>query len=311
VLTIVPERVGAPVTAGIVVVMGLVAALVPQLLIAPAYSPVSAPANASLPGALQEPVTFANGIEWVGASVVPAEARPGDTATVTIYYRATAPAPLDQAFFLHIVNSANVIVAQRDSLVGRGNPYSLAPGVLYADTYSIRIPRTVPAPDTWQVYAGMYDTGTGVRTSLLGAEAPADGVPLGPISAQPGHDWNFQFAEQVWLSQGLIRTNSVSAGDNLPVELTWTGRTPVPPLRVFLQALGEQDRIWAAAHAELDLTGPMRLNLEFHPDTPPGVYPIEFGVETVNEGDRLEVFDERGVDLGDRLFLGPVRVTTR
>jgi hypothetical protein len=51
------------------------------------------------------------------------------------------------------------------------------------------------------------------------------------------------------------------------------------------------------------------LQLRFDAQTPPGVYPLEFGVETVPEGDRLEVFDAQGLDLGDRLFLGPIRVT--
>ena len=48
--------------------------------------------------------------------------------------------------------------------------------------------------------------------------------------------------------------------------------------------------------------------LRFAPDTPPGVYPLELGMYPVN-GDRVPVFDARGQLIGDRLFLGPIRVT--
>jgi hypothetical protein len=52
------------------------------------------------------------------------------------------------------------------------------------------------------------------------------------------------------------------------------------------------------------------LHVLFDSNTPPGVYPLELGVYLPPAGDRLAVYDASGQDNNDRVFLGPIRVTT-
>ena len=55
----------------------------------------------------------------------------------------------------------------------------------------------------------------------------------------------------------------------------------------------------------------MQIDLAFDPQTPPAVYQLEVGVYIPPYGDRFAVFDSRGQDMGDRIFLGPIRVTDK
>jgi hypothetical protein len=106
------------------------------------------------------------------------------------------------------------------------------------------------------------------------------------------------------LLRAEIAPHAVGRGDALRVVLRWSAAPP--NYRVFIHALGNADRIWATA--DTALAREMELVLRFAPDTPPGVYPLELGVYPVN-GDRVPVFDARSQLIGDRLFLGPIRVT--
>lgn len=279
----------------------LLAAYVPSKIIAPAYQPTIAASDASFtPGKVE----FENGVEWRGVGFDRTTVTTGESVDVTIYYQLTAPLPATQSIFVHLVNSANVIVAQRDSLIGEGNPNRLVPNLLYADTYRVSIPYPAPAPDTWTIQAGMYDANSGERI-LTGEHA--DSVSLGNIQAESASVWNYDFDGAAVLERADLGAQQVKAGATIRLTMNWQPTGSARPLRVFVHALGDADHIWASAGAALDDYKATRLELQFDPRTPPGVYPLEFGVETA-EGDRLEVFDEHGLDLGDRLFLGPIRV---
>jgi hypothetical protein len=81
--------------------------------------------------------------------------------------------------------------------------------------------------------------------------------------------------------------------------------------RVFVHVLGSSDRIWAGQEAALDTSRPTRFELQFDPETPSGVYPIELGIYGPPNGDRRVIYDRRGQPIGDQLFLGPIRVMGR
>ena len=78
---------------------------------------------------------------------------------------------------------------------------------------------------------------------------------------------------------------------------------------VFVHALGDNERTWAGTDTLLK-TPTTQLELVFDPQTPPGIYQLELGVYPAPDGDRLGIYDRRGQDANDRLFLGPIRVTT-
>ena len=275
----------------------IAAALAPALFIAPAYAPATISANAIPADATRVDARYANGAEILAAQVNRAETQPGDALDITIYTRVPDARAARGALFVHLVNSVEVIVAQRDSAIASGNWSTLTYPTMVADPLRVSVPLTAPAPDDWRVEIGMYD--------LESREQVGDAVTIARLPARAKSDaWQFDFDGRATLLRAEISPRAVKGGDALRVVLRWSAAPP--NYRVFIHALGDSDRIWASVDAAL--AREMELVLRFAPDTPPGVYPLELGMYPVN-GDRVPVFDARGQLIGDRLFLGPIRVT--
>ena len=312
---LIPSRVRPWTLLGIGAAQAVVAALVPFLVIAPAYTPNLIPGN-SLPKNVSElGWRFDNGVEWMGAVVDRSTIRPGDEINVTLYERVPAGSVAKNAVFLHLVNSAGVIIAQRDSYIASGSLGTLDAPITIADSYRVLVPVTVPAPDEWQISAGMYDPTTGARADAIDSTGRAMGTALNlaTLKAQPATTdaWNFDFDGHATLRGADFNRNSVVRGHSLSLTMYWVNGTPIAAdAHVFVHALGtEGDHIWASADVPLDITSPMPIDLAFDPQTPPGVYQLEVGVYIPPYGDRFAVFDHRGQDMGDRIFLGPIQVT--
>jgi len=152
-----PSRIRSWVTLGIGCALIMIAALVPWLFIAPAYAPKVIGEDTIPPNAIPLNWHFDNGDEWLGAIIDQTSARPGEERTITIYQRLSSGPVSNDAIFIHIVNSAGVIIAQRDSFIGSGNLVRLAMPAIIADSFSVAIPVTVPASDEWQIRVGMYN----------------------------------------------------------------------------------------------------------------------------------------------------------
>ena len=309
--TLVPSRVRAWVVAGIGGLLAINAALVPTTFIAPAYTPtlITSFPSSSFPLDWR----FENGIEWLGASVDRAQVRPGEELYVTIYQRVPVGQVASDAIFVHLVNSADVIVAQRDSLIGSGNLNAQPTARTIAETYTISIPIGAPAPDEWRVQIGMYDP---ISSKRLAPErqskddrAQSDSPTLATLHAQPApaESWNFDFDGRATLLGVELDRGAVKPGGKLSVTLHWGASAA--NYNVFVHALGDNERTWAGTDTLLK-TPTTQLELVFDPQTPPGIYQLELGVYPAPDGDRLGIYDRRGQDANDRLFLGPIRVTT-
>ncbi|HEX9076149.1 MAG TPA: phospholipid carrier-dependent glycosyltransferase, partial [Anaerolineae bacterium] len=173
--TLVPLRLRTWVLGGLASVLVVVAALTPGLVILPAYAPTLLAADAATPGMSPLGWQFENGIEWVSASLDRRSLYPGQPVDVTIYQRVPAGNIALPAVFIHLVNSAGSIVAQRDSLLASGNLHSLAAPAIVADSFRVSVPIGAPAPDAWRVEMGIYDPATGKRWQATDRE----GRPLG------------------------------------------------------------------------------------------------------------------------------------
>ncbi|HEX7587021.1 MAG TPA: glycosyltransferase family 39 protein [Anaerolineae bacterium] len=313
---LIPSRARTWTMLGIGAAQAVVAALVPFLVIAPAYSPNIIPDNSLPKNVPALGWHFDNGVEWIGASVDNATLRPGDELYVTIYERVPA-GPIDRnAVFLHLVNSAGAIIAQRDSYVASGSLGTLDAPITIADSYRILIPVTVPAPDEWNLGVGMYDPTSGQRADAIDSAGRALGnaLTLSTLKAQPATvGLLFDFDGHAMLGGVTFNQNSIVRGHSLALTLDWLkGDSFTAGEHVFVHALGaEGDHIWASADVPLDSAGSMQIELAFDPQTPPAVYQLEVGVYIPPYGDRFAVFDSRGQDMGDRIFLGPIRVTDK
>lgn len=266
-----------------------VAALTPGLFLAPAYTPTLA--RAVPPDAIR-----VDDATIVGARVPHTAPQPGDAFDVTIFSRVPDAAHARRALFVHVVNSADVIIAQRDSAIASGNWDALSFPTLVADTLRVQIPLTTFAPDDWRVVIGAYAVTTRERLN--------EPITLTRWAARENRArWQFDFDGRTTLWRAQLSAPRVARGDSVRVQLHWSAAPPAH--RVFVHALGEADRIWAAADAAL--ARELELGLRFAPETPPGIYPLELGVYPLG-GDRLAVFDAHNQLLGDRLFIGTIRV---
>jgi hypothetical protein len=313
--TLAPSRFRSWVVLGIAGFQVMIAALVPWFFIAPAYAPRIIRESSVPLSALPLNWQFDNGVEWLGASIDSSTMQPGKERMITIYYR-LAPGPVPkQATFIHIINSAGAIIAQRDSFVGSGNPINLPTSEIVADSYNIDIPVTVPAPDEWQIRIGMYDlvnsrrsTATDQSGRPLGDELTLLTIPASPAKAE---SWNFDFDGRTRLTRVDLEQNQVTQGGTLSLTLHWLSSNNADGLDLFVHALGQDDKLWASAESTLDTTKPTLVNLKFDPKTPPGLYQVEVGIYPPPDGSRLAIFDHNGQDFGDRIMLGPVRVVER
>ncbi len=315
-LTLVPNRLHAWAIGILGGALFTSALMTPILFIAPAYTPTVITENELPTNITRLDWHFENGVEWLGASLDRTNVRAGEAVTVTVYERVPAARSPYSAIFIHLVNSAEVIVAQRDSLIGSGNLGTRQDPSVIADSFRVSVPVTVPAPDEWRVEIGMYDPESGKRFTAFdrGGRDLGETMILSTIHGQVGalSEWNYDFDGRASLTGAGLDRTVIARGEVLRLTLQWR-RVSTGPSRfhVFVHALGENDHIWAAADAALDSQPATQLELHFDAATPAGVYPLEVGVYPAPDGDRLEVFDAHGQDLGDRIFLGPVRVIVK
>ncbi|MBI5032632.1 MAG: glycosyltransferase family 39 protein [Chloroflexi bacterium] len=303
--TLVPSRWHSFAPAAITTAFILIAALVPSSFIAPAYTPAIIAENQIPQNTSRLNAQFDNGVEWLATSVDRSSTRPGETLAVTIYQRVPAGDITQNAIYIHVVNSADVIIAQRDSFIGAGNLTARANPTIIADTYNIAIPITAPAPDEWKIQAGMYDPATSERARAN----QADTLTLDKVHAEKSSDWGFDFDGHATLDGVDYHEMSAVPGGTISLTLHWRNtQINMRGYNVFVHALGTGDQTWATTDVALDTTRPTQIDLRFKRDTPPGIYPLELGVYPLPDGDRVGVFDRNGQESGDRIFLGPAHV---
>jgi hypothetical protein len=112
----------------------------------------------------------------------PPAPRAGQELSVELQWRALAQFADNYTIFVHLLDSSNRVVAQRDSQPQRGQ----LPTVLWQlgqtlnDRYVVQIPAGLPAGD-YQLEVGMYLQSTGVRLPLSDG-TPQDHLLLGPVN---------------------------------------------------------------------------------------------------------------------------------
>ncbi len=131
----------------------------------------------STEGAVVEPAGYALGdaLRLDGYSVLTPEPTGGDVLQVALHWEALAPVGVRYKVFVHLVDAAGVIVAQRDSEPGGGARLTTgwAPGEGVTDLYGLLIPPDTP-PGDHVLRVGMYALDGGERLPVT-----LDGQPIG------------------------------------------------------------------------------------------------------------------------------------
>lgn len=114
-------------------------------------------------------------------------ARENDTLTVTLYWEALAPMPVDYTVFVHLLGPDGQLVAQHD----HGPWWEVAiptstwqPGEKLRDRHALTLPAGLP-PGQYRLQAGVYYWETLERLSVLENGTPVNNfVELGPLTLE-------------------------------------------------------------------------------------------------------------------------------
>jgi hypothetical protein len=120
-------------------------------------------------------VTLGEGIEFLGYALEETTFKPGQTLSMTLYWRALRPMDTSYTVFNHLIDEEEVIRSQRDSIPVRGQRPTTgwAAGEVIVDPYQLPLDES-STPDTYRLEIGMYDGASGERLPMTGP----DGTPI-------------------------------------------------------------------------------------------------------------------------------------
>jgi hypothetical protein len=294
--------------------------------ILPSYRPPAPlPETFTAPNPLN--VTFGQHLRLLGYRIDTDIVTPGDYAKFDLYWESLTPTETEHLLFIHLLGEGDRIVAQRDTLPGRGllSTTQLTPGRTWTEHLAIRIPPQAYAPDELTVSVGVYDATTGAR---LQTPNGADQMRFEEIALQ-AQESNVPNPVQIRFGAGMrLRGYDVSAltvapGAPLTVTLHWEGIAPMPTdYTVSVQLIDAQWRkaaqsdAWPQDGAAPTSTWRKGQTLEetrvltVAEDAAPGVYDLRLDVYTVQEGqiEHLPVRQERNQTAETHIILTRLRV---
>ena len=121
-------------------------------------------------------VQLGESVRLLGYDLEPAQGRPGEELSLTLYWQCLGTMDTSYTVFVHLLQPAGNIHAQRDSVPGQGTlpTTSWMEGEIIVDQYEMPISPDAP-PGAYTVIAGLYDATTGDRLPVFDAE----GIHLG------------------------------------------------------------------------------------------------------------------------------------
>ncbi len=257
----------------------------------------------------------------LSAGVSPATAHPGEQLFVTVTWEPLRQSESPYIVYVHLVDEAGVLVAQRDTWPGLGRAPTTAwrPGVPFVDIYQVDLPATTYAPDHITVRVGLYEPGAG-RLPVVDStgEVVGDGVEVGTVevAAQLGpwpNNLHADFGAEIALVGYEIAPRSIVAGETFTLTLYWEVlRQPERDYQVFAQLIDPAYQVWGSKDGAGPGWAPGEVVQDVRrittlPETPPGSYPVQVGLFYEGSG-RLPVVAPDGRPLDERVLLGPVRV---
>jgi hypothetical protein len=277
-------------------------------------------------------VTFEGKAKLLGYTVDRDTVRPGQQVAVTVYWQALVPMTENYAVFVHLVNSAGALSAQRDTFPGLGNfPTSQwKPGDVFADTYRVDIGETTYTPDEAVVHVGLYRP-NGPRLTVFNADGQplGDGVNLLPIKLvpRPGEYPNsvrVNFGDKLALLGYDMDARAVRPGETISVTLYWQALAPMTlDYSVFMHLTSTGGEI-PVKNDSLPYTSPKRTRrwttgqvmkevrtLAIPDYVLPGLYDIDLGIFSVDTGDRLPVVAPDGHYISEQMTLIQVHVGSK
>ena len=332
-LKLVPSRLRGKATALLAGAMFVFASICPLAYISPAYARpplLSEAAIEAIPHHLD--VNFGGQIELLGYDKpVISNLKPGDSLAVTLYWQSSAKVDQDYTVFVHLLDENDLILAQRNTFPGLGSfPTTLwQVGDAIADTYTLMLPETTYAPSSAQLEVGLFEFATGERLLVYGptGEPAGDNVRFQEIEVLPRSETglpnpvHFNFGGQIALVGYDLDRRKAGPGETIHLSLYWQCLAEMKDdYTIFVHLLREGDQIWAgadrqpqegAASTSTWSKGQIVVDeyeLVIAPDASPDVYEVEVGLYLAETGERLDILDQEGRLMGNRVLLSKVRV---
>jgi hypothetical protein len=308
-----PRRLHSAATGLIATSLAVLAILAVGRWIVPAYAaPQLLPSTAEAPGGLQ--ADFGGQVRLAGYKLEQAQAQPGDTVYLTLYWQALQHPKRDYSVFIHLLDENDLTQAQNDSYPAAGSlPTSEWPlGQLIPDRHAVQIPATAPAPGKFKINVGVYDYATGQRLPVNGQDQVTLGsLDLTPLTSADGipNPQHINFGDQIALVGFDMNSRTLRPGETLDLTLWWEALTKSKQdYKAFTHLVLPPGTVWAGM--DKDLRGPSshwqpgqpveeHYRLSLPKDAPGGAYFIEIGLYDPKTGGRLMVNgSDKGIPLG-------------
>lgn len=193
---------------------------------------------------------FENGLELVGYRAT--ELVPGDSVTVTLYWRTQRRVPGDIEMFVQVLDRHdNAIAGIHDwPLRGVYRVRAWTPGETMPLSYNLLIPDDTP-PGPYRLVAGAFDLVRRTRIPLAAGEDLATlgtfKIALPPSTSSPDHRLDADFGNQIQLF-GYTLT---STEEGLRITLFWQAKDATnADYTVFVHVVDANDNIVAQADAQ-------------------------------------------------------------
>jgi hypothetical protein len=134
------------------------------------FNALSHPAAAEQPVAKDVELRAGSAINLVRYALVSRSVSRGDDFRLTVHWRALAQPESNSTVFVHLLDEAGTLRAQKDSppLDGTRPTSAWNAGEWLEDQYTVRVPDDVP-PGSYMLEVGMYDSVTGARLLMQDA----------------------------------------------------------------------------------------------------------------------------------------------
>jgi hypothetical protein len=266
-------------------------------------------------------VQFGDVARVLDVDLHPTTLQPGEPLFVTVVWEPLRTTARPYAVYVHLIDEASVLIAQRDTWPGLGRAPTTAWRTEhpFADTYRVDLPETTYTPNHATVRVGLYEPSLGRLPALdSNGEPLGDGMTVGKVTLEPrpGPWPNAQqtnFGDEIALVGYTMAPRSLSAGETFTLTLYWQpSHQPQHDYLVFAQVIDPDWQVWGSRDGAGPAWSPGQVvqdvrRITLIPETPPGSYPVQVGLFHGETG-RLPVIAPQGHYLDERVLLGPVRV---
>ena len=326
-----PQRAQPLVARGAAVVLLGFALIAPFAILEPAYA---------FPPFLNEPPALSNRVDinyddkmkLLGYELVPDRVRPGEWATLTLYWQSLATMDQDYSIGIHVVDASGRVISARDSYPGHG----LLPtrvwraGQILRDAYWLPISGDAAVSSIGWIQVTLYSQqdrrdlpahdsmGNDLPTPIVGRLKVSGPTPAVP---PPQNATEYVFGRQIDLigydvnlakAEGPAQSAGFKPSQGLDLTLYWKRAAPIDvDYTVFVHVLDAGGKIVAQRDIQPSQGDrptsfwdegeiiPDRYNLTM----PPGTYRIELGLYRADNGQRLQVTEAHGDSVGDHVML--------